>query len=895
MKIHFYLRFYTRVGQTILVSGNHKILGNSNTEDAFALSYFDNNYWHGTVDVPDTKDPVEIHYRYIFREGNNPDIFDADIDRFIRIETKQSKEIICIDTWNAEGSIENAFYTKPFQQIFLKHQNKIPTLTTRKIFTHEFRVKVPLLNADELVCITGTGKMFKDWDIKKLLPLTPEKNWFIIKINLAKEDYPLQYKYGIYNTKTKIFNYEDGANRILQAQAGKAQSIIFNDGFLRSKKRWRGTGVAIPVFSLRSKNGFGTGEFNDIKLLADWAKQTGIKLLQLLPVNDTTSTFTQADSYPYAAVSAFALHPIYINLETVAGKKYASLLTPLNKKKKALNDLPDLDYEVVMKFKFSLLRELYQAQKENFLTDKNYVEFFELNKNWLQPYAVFCFLRDKNLTADFTKWKSNKNYSASAVQKSILSSPENNDEIFVHYFIQYHLHLQLKAVSEYAHAKGIVLKGDIPIGVSKNSCDVWVDPSLYNIDEQAGAPPDDFAVKGQNWGFPTYNWQRMQQDDFTWWRKRFAQMNKYFDAFRIDHILGFFRIWSIPANAVEGILGRFVPAFPVHINEFHKNNIWFDYARYCKPFINENILQQYGEKAKFITDNFLNNNADDTYELKEEFNTQKKVEEFFKNEDAADAHYIKQALYDLISNVILIEEENSQMQQFHFRIAMHNTSSFKNLDNGTQKQLSDLYINYFFQRQNEVWKKEALKKLLPLKRSTDMLICGEDLGMRSDSVEEVMTETGILSLEIQRMPKDPGMEFFHPKNATYLSVITPSTHDMSTIREWWQEDKHKTQKFYNYEMGHYGEAPEACNPEINKEIILQHLYSPAMWCIFQIQDMLGMSEKLRRQNPYEERINQPADVNHYWKYRMHLLLEDLMRQKDFNSELKTFISESGRA
>jgi 4-alpha-glucanotransferase len=225
---------------------------------------------------------------------------------------------------------------------------------------------------------------------------------------------------------------------------------------------------------------------------------------------------------------------------------------------------------------------------------------------------------------------------------------------------------------------------------------------------------------------------------------------------------------------------------------------------------------------------------------------------------------------------------------------MQQTSSFQQLDANTQKQLSELYINYFFIRQDVMWKKEAMKKLPALKRSTNMLICGEDLGMVPHCVTEVMKQTGILSLEIQRMPKDPAIDFFHPKTAPYLSVVTPSTHDMSTLREWWQEDKTLTQKFYNYIMGHYGKAPDLCEPLISKEIILQHLYSPAMWSIFQIQDLLGMSEKLRRENPNEERINQPSDPNHYWKYRMHIPLEELIRQKDFTRELKTLITESGR-
>lgn len=899
MIIHFYLRYHTRYGQKLFVLADVDTVGNDKTTDGFALSYLNNEFWYGTIEVSD-KNKEKINYRYVLRQPDSVDILDADKDRIIA-PASDSKEIVVIDTWNSEGDINNTFYTKPFRQILLSAKSKPPKLRSAKTYTHEFRVKAPLVNANEWVCITGSGKMFKNWDIKQLIPLHPEGNWYTIRMNLGKEDFPIRYKYGIYNKKNKTFVYEESSDRILQTATAKKQTVILHDGFINLQRRWKGAGVAIPVFSLRSKNSFGTGEFNDIKLLVDWANQAGIKLLQFLPVNDTTASHSALDSYPYAAISAFALHPLYINLEAVAGAQHMSIIRSLDKKKKSLDQQPDLEYESVIKFKFSVLKELYLVKKNSFLKDINYFEFFDMNREWLVPYAAYCFLRDKYQTADFTKWKSNKIYNEDAIQKLASPSQPQYDEICFHYFIQYHLHLQLKEASEYAHKKGVTLKGDIPIGVSRKSCDVWVDPSLYNLNEQAGAPPDDFAVKGQNWGFPTYNWKKMQEDDYSWWRNRFAQMNNYFDSFRIDHILGFFRIWSIPIHAVEGILGRFVPAIPVHITEFDKNRIWFDHTRYCKPLITENILQHhFDEDAANVKKIFLDVREDGSYQLKEAFDTQRKVEKHFEEDITASDEKIKQGLYDLISNVILIEEESShpdsyREQQFHFRISMQQTSSFQHLDVGTQKQLSELYINYFFNRQDVLWEKEAMHKLPALKRSTNMLICGEDLGMVPHCVPQVMKQTGILSLEIQRMPKDPAIDFFHPKTAPYLSVVTPSTHDMSTIREWWEENKELIQKFYNYEMGVYGKAPDTCDPAISMGIILQHLYSPAMWSIFQIQDLLGMSEKLRRDDPYEERINQPSDPNHFWKYRMHIHLENLIKQKEFNKELKTLVTESGRA
>jgi 4-alpha-glucanotransferase len=461
--------------------------------------------------------------------------------------------------------------------------------------------------------------------------------------------------------------------------------------------------------------------------------------------------------------------------------------------------------------------------------------------------------------------------------------------------LQYHLHLQLQNAVDYAHRNCVIIKGDIPIGVSRQSVEAWMNPELFHMDRQSGAPPDDFAVKGQNWQFPTYNWERMAQDGFAWWRRRFEQMAKYFDAFRIDHILGFFRIWNIPIESVQGILGFFEPALPVHVYEFAQRGMWFNYHRFCKPYITDAVLWElFGpNKDKFLP--YLEPTGNHNYELLEDFNTQRKVEKHFSTlENSAENDHIREGLYELISNVILFEVKNSNGHQFHFRISMESTTTFRHLDWNMQQQLKSMYIDYFYVRQDEFWRKEALKKLPSLKRSTNMLICGEDLGMVPRPVPYVMNLLGILSLEIQRMPKDMNQEFFNPANAPYLSVVTPSTHDMSPLRSWWEEDATVTQKFYNSQMGQQGKAPDSCEPWISKAIILQHLHSPAMWSIFQLQDLMGMDESVRRTDYQSERINIPAITYHYWRYRMHITLEQLLKEQLFNDELKKYVEASGR-
>ncbi len=898
MTIHFFIKYHTSFGETLFITGDHPLLGGCELQKALPMTYYDDAFWHAIVEFPTPKavgkkkSSGKISYRYFMKDEAGINLFEGETDRYVELSLSAEESVSVLDTWNATCYVENVFFTEAFNKVLLPESEGVNTLEIKN-YTHEFRIKAPLLKPGQTIILLGSTVNLKSWNKEDPIFLNLKNNWFTGRVHLNENEWPATYKYGIYDLEEKkILQFEEGENRILYKK--KEGVTIFQDGFIHySPELWKGGGVSIPVFSLRSNKGFGVGEFADLKLSVDWAKKTGLQLIQILPVNDTIANKSWSDSYPYSAISAFALHPIYINLDKVAEKKLENILRPFRKKQVILNLSPTVDYDKVMELKITVLKELFQEKKEAFINDKDFKEFFQENKDWLIPYAAFCYLRDKYKTPDFSEWNTHSSYNESSIEKLVLPTQKHYDAILFFYFVQYHLHIQLKEAADYASEQKVVLKGDIPIGIYRFSCDAWVNPSLYNMEEQAGAPPDHFAVKGQNWGFPTYNWDKMKEDNFGWWRRRFKQMNAYFDAFRIDHILGFFRIWSIPFDAVEGILGRFVPAIPVDVSEFKQNHIFFDYARFCQPFITDSILAEvFKDRLEEIKNNYLEIIGNHQYHLKDFVNTQRKVSDYLSKKDDPE---LKQGLFNLISNVLFIEEQNSDKKKFHFRFDMENTASFSHLDQGTQQRLKELYINYFYQRQNEFWRKKGMEKLPALKRSTNMLIFGEDLGMVPHCVPEVMRDLGILSLEIERMPKQSGIEFFHPKDAPYMSTVTPATHDMSTIRGWWKEDRDVTQKFYNHMLGHYGEAPVDCAAWINKEILLQHFYSPAMWCIIQIQDLFGMDEALRVADPDEERINIPSDPNHRWNYRMHISLETLLKEDLFNERIKKYMIDCNRS
>jgi 4-alpha-glucanotransferase len=865
------LRYHARFGQTLFLCGEHPLLGNSRQENAVPLHYINEEFWEAQIAVPNKPKPKGVLSYYFFvRNEDGSVVEDFGGDRKLEISDLPAGRTLVLDSWNDVNAIGNVYFTEPFKKVLLRAEKDASVSGAG----HQFTVKAPLLPKGQTICLLGSDKALGKWSLDAPVLLRREEGCFRAEVDLSRAAFPVVYKYGIFDTETNTFvQYEDGVNRVLTEPVPADGRVLVNDGFARvPSPPWRGAGVAMPVFGLRSAKSFGVGEFLDLPLLADWAQRAGLKLIQILPVNDTDATGTWTDSYPYAGISAFALHPLYLNLDRLGNTK------SIARQREELNALDTVDYEAVMKAKLGFVRKVFPKLRKKTMASVDYKTFFAQNEKWLMPYAAFCVLRDNYKTTDFTQWPEHRTYNAKKIRAL------DGDELDFHCFIQFHLHLQLREAADYIHAHGLVLKGDVAIGVHPHSAEVWQQPELFHTHMQAGAPPDAFAAKGQNWGFPTYNWDRMKEDGYDWWKRRFAQMSRYFDAFRIDHILGFFRIWSIPREAVEGILGHFVPALPVNVGEFAARGIAFDKERFTRPFINDAVLREvFGDRADSVKSKYLKGGPGGTYLLKPQFSTQRGVE----NEK-------EPGLFDLISNVLLFEEPGSAGKEYHFRLGMEQTPSFRQLDPNTQGRLRDLYIDYYFRRQDSFWMREGMQKLPAMKRVTNMLICGEDLGMVPDCVPVVMKQLGLLSLEIQRMPKALGQEFSRPADAPYLSVVTPATHDMSTIRGWWLEDKNLTQKFFNQELRLPGAAPAACEPGINREVVRQHLDSPAMWSIFQLQDLLGMDGGLRRAEVEAERINVPAIPKYYWRYRMHLPLEKLARAENFTRSVENMVRQSGR-
>ncbi len=518
---------------------------------------------------------------------------------------------------------------------------------------------------------------------------------------------------------------------------------------------FRGAGVAVPVFSLRSADDFGIGDFRDLHALTDWAAATGLCIIQLLPVSDTTRKGQWKDSYPYSPISSFALHPLYLRLQEIGVKEDAAF----KRAQKELNALPEIDYPKVFKKKMALVRKAWEDHGAKDMASAAYKKFVKANAYWLDEYAEFCARRDGN-EADYWRW------------------------------IQWHLDIQFASEVAYARGKGIHFKGDLPIGVSADSADAYFHPQLFNLDSSAGAPPDFFSAEGQNWGFPTYNWEEMARDGYAWWKARLRKMSEYFDAFRIDHILGFFRIWEIPSQYKSGSMGHFNPAIPYAEDEIRAAGLPLE--------------------GLFLPDP--------------------------RNPGCVQPRILP---------------ESASLPQWQ------------------QEVFGAIYNDFFFHRNDGLWRHNAERKLPELLDVTGMLACGEDLGMVPDCVPGVMEHETILSLEMSNMDKG--------RPWPYLAVCASSSHDMATLR-----------------MQHAEETGADMEPWEVRRALWGHLESAPMLAIFPLQDWVALDGKLRRKDFENERINQPADPNHHWRFRMHLDAAELLKASSLNVEIIGMLKDSNR-
>ena len=890
MVFRFNIEYKTVYGENLVLN-----LNMDNKEVHNSLGTTDGLHWSCDLDVAPKAKNITYYYS-VERDGVCVKKEWQVVMHQLNVTAERANDYIIYDHWR-DIPEDSYLYSSAFTDC-INHQQPAEVKGNTFAKTIRLIVRAPQLREGERLVLVGSDPLVGAWDVKRAVPMVEQAyNEWTVDINAeALAVNYLEFKFVALNDKKGSEAWETGYNRSVEIPEMKAGSVVSYELSQSFLERWnrKFAGTLVPVFSLRSKKSAGIGDFGDLKSMIDLVAKTGQKVLQLLPINDTTITHTWTDSYPYSCISVFAIHPQYADLQALPELEDAKARAEAEKTRAELNALPQIDYEKVNDFKITYLHQIFNQEGEKMMKSAEYQAFFQDTEQWLVPYAQYSCLRDKYGTADFSKWPDHNAWDEK--DRKALSNPRTKayKEVEFFYFVQYVLNTQMKAAHEHAMAKGVILKGDIPIGVNRFGCDVWTEPKYFNLDGQAGAPPDDFSVNGQNWGFPTYNWFEMLKDDCQWWTRRFQNMSKFFDAYRIDHVLGFFRIWEIPVDSVHGLLGQFAPALGMTADEIRSYGLNFQQDRFTRPFITDWVLDRmFHERADEVKQKYLDRLDDERYQLKAEVDTQIKVEALFEGVTDEKEIWLRDGLYALISDVLFVRDHRNP-GLYHPRISAQFDFIFESLYDNDKAAFNRLYNDYFYRRNNQFWYEEAMKKLPKLVQATRMLVCAEDLGMVPDCVPWVMNELKILSLELQSMPKDPSVKFGHLSRNPYRSVCTISSHDMPTLRQWWDEDIQRTQEYYNTMLYRQGPAPHPLPGWLAQDIISRHLTSPSMLCVLSIQDWLAINEHLRLPDANAERINIPANPKHYWRYRMHLSIEDLAANKEFMDSVTELVAQSGR-
>ena len=814
MKILFNLEYQTTFGEELMLN----IMGENGSTELYKMGTLDGLHWTYELSRA-VQAGAYMDYFYSVCRGESVYRHEWLVEPH-RLEfpaTKASRYMV-YDHW-LDIPDDSYLYSSAFTECVFARERR---MSSDESFERTVRLKVraPQLRADERLAVIGGGETLGNWEAKRALDMAEhECNEWVISLDADQLPRTFEFKFVALDDEIDVTPlWETGMNRTVTLPLMEKGDVVVYE--LQQANfpvyPWKGAGTVIPVFSLRSEGRFGVGDFGDLKLMIDWCDKTRQRVLQVLPITDTNMTGSWQDSYPYNSISIYALHPQYCDLRQLPPVKDEEKRQAFEQLRQELNALPQIDYERMFKAKMDYLRIIFGQEWAKLSRSADFKRFFEQNQEWLVPYAAFCYYRDLYGTAEFGKWPAE-----ATVENTQKSAFKDKKALQFWYFVQYHLDRQMRAAHAYAREHRVVLKGDIPIGISRDGVEAWVEPRYFNLNGQAGAPPDPFSADGQNWGFPTYNWDEMLKDDCAWWVRRFRKMSEYFDAYRIDHVLGFFRIWEIPVPEKSGLMGQFSPALGMSREE----------------------IEGYGV----------------------EFN----------------------------DGLFLVDHKRSD--RWHPRIAVQYQEAYTQLSDQQKASFNRLYNDYFYRRNNQFWYQEAMKKLPRLTQATRMLVCAEDLGMVPDCVPWVMNELRILSLEIQSMPKESKYRFGRLSHNPYRSVCTISTHDMPTLRQWWDEDPERTQDYFGASTLHRsGEAPHPLPGWLAKDIISRHLTSPSMLCLLSLQDWLSIDEKLRLPDANAERINIPANPRHYWRYRMHLTIEQLLQADELNYEIQTLIVQSGR-
>lgn len=984
--VRFRVNYQTSYGQELYVCGDPVELGKWNPKKAVLLEYVGNGYWEGSIRLPLNDKPQVLYYKYIVFTSARNYFWEGEENHRFELSAAQQPTIFEInDVYHWNDPINDIYSTSPFTNVLNRRSHSTPPSEIAQTADNTppnkvkitFIVNSPHVKPNQNLVIVGSSPEIGYWHPEngvKMSDLTfPEWKATII---FDKSSLPIEYKYCITEKSPSLpgaFSnalWESRPNRVCQINSSNnsRDSIkysIFIDDWITNpnSKQFKGFGITAPLFALRTEESLGIGQYTDIQKLVEYCNKVGASMINMLPINDTTTDGSWNDSNPYRHISAFALHPIYIDLQQVAEihPECQPTLADLNQAKSDLNSCPKVDYPNVFNYKMKKLHEIFELIKNTLDANDDYNSFINKNAQWLKPYALFSVLRDKYHGIDYNQWdETHKNGKGplSDQEFSELLERYSTDTVF-YYWVQFICEEQFKAAKNYARKRRVVLKCDVSIGVPSLSADCWLYPSLFNLDmttfpltscdshsslEYVYQMFNDTKDIENDFTCPSYNWPQNATTDFSWWRLRLRRLADLFDAIELEHIFEFFRTWDVPREScVRSILGHYEPSLSYSKGDL-KNRGFFDIDKLIKPNINwSSITNRFGPQVgEEVANTFFVQaqnciRSQQKFVFKPEYDTEVKISDFLNQPNTQRLFNInseiekiefQNKLFELLSNVILVEDK-TKPEHYNVRCQMliesvkrrpHGSSGQFDYDiiesNAWTEQeknnLKSLSYDFYDGRQKELWLELSNQRFRMLKETTKMLICAEEVGQTDDVLSKNIQDRGFISLHVQRVPDTSypttcnagtinslslfGTKLFDKiRQFPYFSIATPSTVNMHSIRGWWaQEDREIIKRFWREEIWRIDEPPTECEAWIQEIILKQHLWAESIWTVFLLQDLVGIDERFRSQNPEDERINDPNDKNHHWDYRFPFSIEELISASDLSYKIRGFVEASGR-
>lgn len=654
------------------------------------------------------------------------------------------------------------------------------------------------------------------------------------------------------------------------------------------------TGTAIPVGALRAAQSCGIGEFPDLVPFAEFCAESGIDLIQLLPVNDTGT-----ESSPYSALSAFALHPIYLRIgDLPEAAPFAAEIAKLADRHEYRKRFA---YRELREEKLALLREIFDANEKSIASGAELAEWIDKNP-WIVEYAVFKNLKRKNFESSWKSWDRMRSPSHAEIRERWESPAKRGDHLF-YAWIQMRLDEQFAAAVAACEKLGVAIKGDIPIMMNEDSCDAWANPEFFRDDLRAGSPPDGMNPLGQNWGFPIYNWDNLRSTGFAWWKDRLRHAARYYHAYRIDHILGFFRIWSIPSPECSGYLGWPTPHTPITQNELAERGFTGDRLRWlCEPHVPTRAIEEVNgfdyRGAHEILSRVMDRIGDEElWRFKKGIGGEKDI----RGADLPDAakETLARKWRDRMLQDTGRDAHGKPMYEpiWNFR----DTTAWGSLS-GEEKDSLESLIRAKAAQDDALWEAQANELLGALTSCVDMLPCAEDLGSIPACVPRTLEKLGILSLKVIRWERrwdEAGQPFRDPASFPALSVATTSVHDSSTLRGWWEQENGARDflsfwppERYGYPDGTSDTFRARYSPEVAAFVLSTIAKTSSNLFVLPTQDFLALSPDYYRDESDAERVNVPGSVTDFnWTYRLPERIEDLMENKQLIAAIRNVLAE----